>query len=177
MPGENRMGAPRGAAYNVAVVGIMSAFLLMVQVALAALPNIELVSFLIVVYALYLGRNTLYAIYVFALVEGLIYGFSDWWISYLYVWTVLYFVARLCGRLKIDKALFWAVVSGIFGLCFGALCSIPYFFILGPGGGVAFFISGIPFDLLHCGGNFIVMLLLYRPVGKAFKLLEQRHIV
>ncbi|MEG1181634.1 MAG: hypothetical protein RSD39_06360, partial [Oscillospiraceae bacterium] len=58
----------------------------------------------------------------------------------------------------------WAFISGIFGLLFGALCSIPYFFILGINGAIAYFISGLLFDLAHCAGNFAVALLLYKPL-------------
>ena len=42
-----------------------------------------------------------------------------------------------------------------------------------PFGGVALFfstvLSGIPFDLLHCGGNFAIMLLCYRPLRRLLR--------
>jgi len=63
----------------------------------------------------------------------------------------------------------WAAILGLFGLLFGALCSIPYFFILGPAGGLSYFLSGIPYDLLHCVGNAVSGLLLWKPVGKALE--------
>lgn len=40
------------------------------------------------------------------------------------------------------------------------LTAIPIFLISGFATGVAYIISGIPFDLLHAGGNFLLALLL-----------------
>ena len=109
--------------------------------------------------------------YVFVLLEGFLYGFHIWWFSYLYVWLILYLVARVVG----DKGspFIWALVSGLFGLSFGALCAIPYFFIGGPGGYVAYFVSGIPFDLLHAGGNFLLALALFKPLNALLRRYRQ----
>ena len=40
-------------------------------------------------------KKTLYIIYIFALLEGLIYGFGIWWIMYLYAWPMLAIVVVL----------------------------------------------------------------------------------
>lgn len=158
-----------------ALVGVMAAILLVAQVALSFLPNIELVSLFILVFSLYFPRHAPYAIYVFVLAEGLIYGFHIWWITYLYVWIIMYFIARIFSRYQGASSWLWAVINGLYGLGFGALTSIPYFITGGIGGGVAYFVAGIPFDLLHCGGNFVVALLLYKPMSKAMALLAARR--
>lgn len=58
-------------------------------------------------------------------------------------------------------------VAGLFGLCFGALCSIPYIFIGGWAMAFSYWISGLPFDLVHCAGNFVLTLVLYKPLHRA----------
>ena len=58
----------------------------------------------------------------------------------------------------------WAALAGAFGLSFGFLCAIPYFFIGGPAGGVSYWISGIPFDLVHCASNTLLTLVLWKPL-------------
>lgn len=151
---------------DIAIIGIASGLLVAAQVALSVLPNIELVSFLIILYALHLKEKTLYIIYVFATIQGVLYGFHIWWICYLYVWTLLYFVVRSFADMRSPVG--WAVLSGGFGLLFGALCSIPYLFISGVTGMVSYFLAGIPFDIAHCVGNFIIALLLFKPVNYAF---------
>lgn len=155
-------GKPVQAARKIAVPALSAAILLGVQVVLVPLPNIELVSLLIILYTLVFKHRVLYIIYVFALAEGLIFGFHLWWISYLYVWTILAAAVWLCRRMK--SPLGWAVLSGAFGLFFGALCAIPYFFIGGPAMALSNWISGIPFDLVHCISNFVICLLLWTPL-------------
>lgn len=168
---------------ELADLAVCTAALFVVQAALAFLPNIELVSLLLIVFTLTFGKKVLYIIYGFALLEGFLYGFHLWWINYLYVWTVLALAAHLSRR-RTHPA-YWAVLSGFFGLCFGALCSFPYFFIGWSGaaagtsrlaGGLhsmaAWWITGIPFDLLHCAGNFVCALVLFRPLSLLMKKLK-----
>lgn len=147
---------------DIAVLAILAALLFVVQVGLGFLPNIELVSLLIIIYTLVWGRQTLYIIYVFAVLEGLFYGFGIWWINYLYVWTILYLVVSIL--IKNKSLIMWAIISGSFGLSFGLLCAIPYTVAGGLGAGIAWWAAGIPYDIVHGIGNFLAVLLLFRPV-------------
>ena len=60
------------------------------------------------------------------------------------------------------------LVSGAFGLGFGALCAIPYALGGGLAYGVSWWISGIPYDIAHGLGNVIAVLVLYRPLLRFF---------
>jgi energy-coupling factor transport system substrate-specific component len=157
---------------DIAIIGMMSAILVVVQVAFGFLPNIELVSLLIILFTLTFGRKTLYIIYTFVIVEGIIYGFGIWWFIYLYIWTILFIITTIFHKKR--SMFFWALVSGTYGLSFGALSSIPYFIMGGIPSGIAYWISGIPFDLIHGFFNFIVMLLLYRALYSLLDLLNKR---
>lgn len=149
-------------AKEITVMALLGAVLYVGQVALAFLPNIEVVSVLVLVYTLTFERKALLPIYVFVLLEGVTYGFGIWWFMYLYVWAVLYLVVRLLH--KNDSVLVWAVVNGAYGLSFGALCAVPYLAAGGIGTAVAWWTSGIPWDIAHCAGNFATALVLYRPL-------------
>lgn len=152
---------------DIVLIGLLSAILIMVQVGLAAIPNVELVSLLVIIYTIRYKKKALYIIYVFALLEGIIYGFGLWWIMYLYVWTILWFITI---AFKTNESnIFWAILSGSFGLSFGALCSIPYLFIGGIPTAFAFWVSGIPWDITHCIANFFVALFLFKPINYIFK--------
>lgn len=159
-------------ARRVAVCGLLAAMLLVVQMAMAPLPNIELVSTLILAYTLVFGRQVFFIIVPFVLLEGLVYGLGMWWFGYLYVWPLWALVVLLLRKER--GATFWAVACGAFGLCFGALFAIPYFFIGGVWAGVSYWLAGIPFDLLHCGGNFVLALLLIDPLCRVLKRLRDR---
>lgn len=149
-------------ARDVVTVGILSGLLTAVQVAMSFLPNIELVSFFVIIFTLVYRRKIVFILSVFVLLEGVIYGFGLWWLNYLYVWAVLAIVTALLRRM--DSALGWALVSGVFGLFFGALCALPYFFMGGWQAAFSYWVSGLPFDITHCIGNFALCLLLYRPI-------------
>jgi energy-coupling factor transport system substrate-specific component len=58
------------------------------------------------------------------------------------------------------------VISGTFGLYFGALCAVPYLVTGGPAAGIAYWVSGIPFDLIHCASNLTLCLTLWKSLTK-----------
>lgn len=150
---------------EISALSIMGALIFAAKIALAALPNVNINSLLIILTAVFFGWKVLYSVGVYIMLEGLVFGFGLWWFCYWYLWPILAVIAVLMR--KNQSALIWAVVAGVFGLCFGALCSIPYFFIGGWEMALSYWISGIPFDLIHCGGNFILTLVLYKPLYKA----------
>ncbi len=152
------------------LLALLGAMLFASQVVMAALPNVHLVAVLLIVTTLHFRWQALYTVGVFVLLEGLMYGFSLWWVSYLYTWPVLVVLTVLLGRS--DSPLFWAVIAGIFGLAFGALCALPYLLVGGWAAAVSYWISGIPFDLIHCVSNFVFTLILFRPLDRVMTRLE-----
>lgn len=162
-------------AKDIALIGFLSAILFVSQVALSFLPNIEIVSLLVIIYTLVFKKKVFFAIYIFAILEGMFYGFGTWWIMYLYVWSVLALLTLWFQ--KNTSHLFWCLISALYGLSFGALCAIPYFFIGGWGMGAAYWVSGIPFDIIHCIGNFAVTLILFKPTLAILSYLNNKFIL
>ena len=161
----NSPSRPAGklSAKEICVLVLMAALIFSSKVALASLPNINLNSLLIILTVVFFGWKALYTVYIYVLLEGLVFGFSIWWFGYLYVWDVLVLAAM--GLRKNDSALIWAVVAGVFGLIFGPLMYLEYFAI--NSGWEMFFamwVAGIPYDLAHCAGNFVFTLVLYHPL-------------
>ena len=148
--------------FEIVLLGMLGAIAFVCQVSLIFLPNIEVVSILFIVYTRTFGQKALFPIYVFVLLEGIFWGFGSWWIMYLYIWTILWGISMIFHRN--DSSIAWAVINGAYGLCFGALCSITQGILFGIGSGFAYFISGIPFDIVHCIGNFFTALFLYKPL-------------
>lgn len=153
------------------VLGLLAAMMIGTKVAMAALPNIHLGAVILSFAVMVFGWKALYTAAVYILLEGMIYGFGIWWISYLYCWPIL--VSMLMIVRKQDSPLLYAVICGLFGLLFGLLCEIPYLFLIGWKASAAMWMSGIPYDLLHAGGNFCLCLLLLPALKKIRgKLLE-----
>ncbi len=146
---------------------MLGALMFALKAAMMALPNIHPVAVFIIAGTIYFGWRMLYAVAVYVMLEGLIFGFSIWWISYLYIWPLLVCIVMLFRNNR--GRLFWAIVSAIFGLCFGAMCAVPYLFAGGWAAGFSYWVSGIPFDILHCAGNFAVTAVLLPTLLRAIE--------
>ena len=150
---------------DMAHIGMMVAIIEVCKVVLMGVPNIELTTFWIIMFTLYFGKR--------------IFGFHIWWIMYLYMWPSLAFLTRLLK--KVDSVWAYSFLSAMYGLLFGFFCAIPYVVIGTVDGGIknglytgfTWWVAGIPYDLLHGIGNFVFMLILYRPIRNIMNKLPQ----
>ena len=146
---------------------LLGAITFVTKMALAPLPNIEPVSLMIMLYAVILGKRCFFPVLVYIGLEWLVWGFGLWTANYLYIWPLLAGIAYLFRGM--EAPLGWAVLSGAFGLCFGALCAPVYAIAGGWAYGLSWWVAGIPFDLLHCAGNFAIALVLFNPLRRLLK--------
>ena len=131
---------------------------------MSSLPNIEPVSLLVMIFAVVFGWKALYPVYIYVVLDIFLFGFGTWNINYLYIWAVLAAAAIMMRR--VQHPLAWAILSGAYGLLFGLLCAPVDVFIGGFAYAAAKWASGIPFDVTHCVGNFVIALLLFVPLRK-----------
>ena len=157
---------------QIALFGMLGAMTFGMKVAMSGLPNIEPVSLMVMLFAVVFGRKCLYPIYLYVLLEILFYGVQLWNINYLYIWVILALAAWLLR--KMQSPLGWALLSGVFGLAFGLLCVPVYLFTGGPGFAMSWWASGIPFDISHCVGNFVIALVLFMPLRRLLQKLYSR---
>ena len=160
-------------AKDITLYAILGAILYALKMVMAGLPNIEPVSLLIMVYAVVFGPKALWAVYIYALLECFTWGFNTWTVSYLYIWLILFLLAKLLRNM--ESPLSWAILSGGFGMCFGLLCAPVCLFSGGWAYAVSWWVSGSPYDLLHCAGFFVIALCLFRPCRRALTALYQRY--
>ena len=73
-----------------------------------------------------------------------------------------------------ENRLGWALLSGTFGLLFGALCAPVDLVVGGPALALSRWVSGIPFDIAHCIGNFVIALVLFPPVRSLTEKLSKK---
>lgn len=159
---------------DIVLAAMLAALLIASKEILSFLPNIELVTLLIILYTLHFPQLTPYIIYIFVGVQCCIYGLHVWVYMYLYIWILLYFAVRALR--KFSSPMLWVVVSTLFGLLFGFLCSPVYLFIGGWSMAFSWFVSGIPFDVMHAIGNCVAALVLFVPLDKLFTKLKEMKI-
>lgn len=141
--------------------GILGGTVFGLKVCMMMLPNIEPVTLMVILFAVTFGKKAIYPIYVYVALELLFYGANIWVINYFYIWPLLAIIAWQLR--KMESSLGWAVLSGIFGLLFGLLCAPVYAVIGGVSFTVSWWISGIPYDIIHCVSSFAITLLLFKP--------------
>lgn len=160
---------------DITLIGTMVAVIEVCKAAMMVLPNIELTSFWLILFTIFFGWKIVLVVPVFVLIEGCMYGFGLWWIMYLYAWPLLVLIAWIFR--KQESVWFWSILSGVFGLSFGFMCAVPYVFIGAADGGLmngfrvagAWWVAGIPWDIMHCVSNFVLMLVLFYPVSSLMK--------
>lgn len=160
---------------DITLIGMMVAVIEVCKAAFSFLPNIEVTSFWLILFTLYFGWKIVFVVPVFILIEGFMYGINLWWIMYLYAWPLLVLIVWIFR--KKDDVWFWSFLSAGFGLSFGFLCSFVYVVVGAADGGLAngfkvafaWWIAGIPWDIVHGVANFVIMLVLYKPVRTIMK--------
>lgn len=158
-------------AKELCVLALMGALIFAAKVAFSSIPNVNLNAVLIILTTVFFGWRALYAVGIYVMLEGLVYGGNSifmWWFSYLYIWPLLVAICMIFR--KNDSALIWAVIAAVYGLAFGPLMYLTYFAVNGAWKGFfAMWVAGIPFDLAHCVSNFVFTLVLYRPLYRVME--------
>ena len=147
------------------------------KVLMEAIPNVHLLGMFTMLLTVVYRSRALYPIYAYVLLNGLMAGFSPWWLPYLYVWTVLWGVTMLLPRRMPDKAaaVVYPLVCAAHGLAFGTLYAPAQALMFGLDfkGMVAWIIAGLPWDAIHAAGNLCAGLLIL-PLSKLLRKLNAR---
>ena len=163
----------KSSAKELALFGLLGAMTFAAKMAMAQFPNIEPVSLLVMLLAVCYGWRGLYAVYLYVFLEFAVWGLGLWSFCYLYVWLVLFSLARALRRM--ESPLGWAALSGCFGLLFGALCALVYWIAGGWASAGSWWIAGIPMDITHGAGNFVIALVLFKPLRRCLSDLNRRY--
>ena len=163
----------RLSAREIAELSLICALMVAGKEGLRVIPNVHPVTLLLLLATAVYGVKALYPAFGFAILEIALYGAGLWNLMYLYVWPIVVFAA-LPFRQSRSRAL-WASLAGVHGLCFGALCAIPYLFIGGWKMAFTWWLSGIPYDVIHCVSNAVLAFVLLPPLRKLLETLKARQ--
>lgn len=160
-----------------AIFAMLGALMFVSKKVMEFLPNIHLVGVLIVAITVVYRARALYPLYLYVLLDGLVAGFTAWWVPYLYIWTVLWGAVMLLPRRLPRRAapFVWGGVCGLHGLLFGVLYAPAQalFFHLSWEGALAWVAAGLPFDAIHAVSNFVGGTLLIPPLVAVMRRIGQ----
>ena len=146
------------------------------KVAMEALPNIHLVGMLTMTYTIVLRFRALIPIYVYVMLDGVMQGFSVWWLPYLYAFTILWAITMLFPK-KMPRSVgtvVYPAVCALHGLFFGTLYAPVLIWVQGFDltQTITWLSAGLSFDLLHFFGNLMAGLLIL-PLSELLKRLTK----
>ena len=178
---QNNRRAPKSGALTVrelAVFSILGTLMFCSKILMELLPNIHLLGVFVISFTLVYRAKALIPIYIYVFLNGLFAGFSPWWIPYLYIWAILWAMAMLIPKKapRRLKVLLCPVLCALHGLSFGALYMPAQAIMYGMDlqQSLAWIAAGLPFDLMHCGGNLAAGLLIL-PLSELLQRLEEKH--
>lgn len=158
------------------VFAMLASLMFASKIAFEVLPNIHPIAMFIMTFTIVYRSRALIPIYLFVFLFGAYYGFSIWWLPYLYIWLFPWAATMILPRNMPKKAamVVYPVVCGLCGLLYG-VCYAPAQALLF---GYDFptmckwILTGLPFDAMHGIGN-IGMGLLVLPLSELLKKLNR----
>ena len=159
---------------DITLIAILSASLTAGKLVLSVVPNVEIVTFLLIVFTVLFGfKRAMMTALVFVTTEILIYGFGTWILGYYIIWPMLIVFTTLIHK-KFDSEYAFAILASIYGFSFGLFFALFESIFYGLAYAIPYWISGIPFDIVHGVSNFIIVLVLYKPLVKTISVAKER---
>lgn len=138
-------------------------------------PNVHLLSVFTVSFTVVYRKKALYPIYVYVLLNGLLCGFSTWWIPYLYLWSALWGAVMLLPKNlpKKVKPIVYMLVCSAHGFLFGTLYAPAQAILYGLDfeGMITWIVAGLPWDCIHGISNFFCGMMIV-PIASVLTKLE-----
>lgn len=161
--------------WDIVLIPLLSASLTAGKMALSFIPNVEIVTLLLMVYACVFGfRKAFLVTLIFSTTEIFFYGFQTWLIGYYLIWPLLTYVASSVYK-KSQSEWPFALLALLFGLFFGLFFALVESAFYGLSYGFVYWIRGIPFDLVHGASNFVIGLFLFKPMVSLLTMLRDRY--
>ena len=156
---------------------MFGAMMFISKIVMEFLPNIHLLGMFTILLTIVYRQKALIPIYIYVFLNGVFAGFNMWWVPYLYIWTVLWALTMLIPQKTpvYLQVIIYPLLCALHGLCFGLLYAPAQMvmFSLTFKQTFAWFLAGLPFDIMHCVGNFFAGLLIY-PLSTALKKLHKQ---
>ena len=158
---------------DIVLTALAAALLSAGKQALASIPNVEVVTLLIMLYAAcFKPQIAFIATGVFIVIECFIWGIHTWVLAYIIHWNFVAFATFLLARVfKVKNRFIYLAFTIIVTACFGVLTTLIDA-IIGAGRStrtfshifVVTYVRGIYFYIVHVVGNAAFNIVLFAPM-------------
>lgn len=166
---------------RIALIAVFSAMLTGAKFALSWIPNVEIVTLLLVVFAYSYGiKYAMPVAVVFSLTDILIYGFGYWVLSYIIHWNALVLAICILKNKGVKSEYIYALAVCIMTFLFGFSSS---FIDVSLSGGfinfgsrfLTYYIAGAVFYIVHIACNTVFVLILFKPLSDVAVKMKERY--
>lgn len=159
------------------IFAMLGAIMFCGKLVFEAVPNVHPLALLTVTYTVVYRSKALFPIYIFVILTGIYAGFAQWWVPYLYLWTVLWAITMLLPKNMPAKVciVVYPLVCALHGIAYGTLyapAQIIMFFDGDFSKMIPWIVSGFPYDIIQMVGNFVAGMLVY-PLVQLLRRLEK----
>ncbi|PKL67151.1 MAG: ECF transporter S component [Methanobacteriales archaeon HGW-Methanobacteriales-1] len=165
---------------NLVLIAILVAISVMGTLPTAAIPGLQLASFIIIMTGIIFGRETGFITGVLtALVIGLFLGLGYWTIFQMIAWGIMGLSAGILSS-KLENAYIRIVFGFMWGFFYGWITDIsmlPFISTLNITAILGVFAASIPFDLVHGLTNAILLALFYGLFKRIFTRAKDKFIL
>ena len=161
-------------AHDITLIAILSASLTAGKLVLSVVPNVEVVTFLFITYTVLFGlKRSLATAFVFVTTEILIYGFGTWILGYYILWPMLILITHFMAK-RFKSEYVYAGLASVFGFTFGLFFALFESIFYGLSYAIPYWISGIPFDIVHGFSNFLIVFVLFKPLTRTIQTAKEK---
>jgi energy-coupling factor transport system substrate-specific component len=164
---------------EVALIGILGAIIAASRIPFAAIPNVQPCTFLIMAVGLVFGPLAGFMVGgTTAIVSNLFLGMGPWTIWQMAGWGMVGLLSGVIGKRSKDLSVTkMAILCFVLGMMYNELLDFSswvWLYNMNVANFVAVFGMGLPFGLLHAGGNVVFTVALAKPVMRAFRRFQSR---
>lgn len=170
-------------AKRIALIGVCAGLIEGAKLALAQIPNVEVVTLLCASFGFAFGINGVIATIIFVCIEPLIWGFGSWFISYLLYWPFIALLFMFLGRIKRLNRFIYMIIAVLLTVWFGVLTSLIDVGLFTGGLNNNFlerfsiyYVRGIYFYLLQIVTNIITFLFVFPILSEKLKKIYKMYL-
>ena len=158
--------------FKITLISLVISLTTILRYILFYIPNVELVTFILMISVLFFTLGISFSIInIFCVIQIILFGFAD--IAYFYIFNLYGIIIYLFKIFIFKWWLLFPILVFLFGLSFGLMYSAEMLLLFGWKYALAYWISGLVFDIVHAVGNCIFAIICYIPLMNLFKVMSQ----
>ncbi len=151
---------------RLAFAGVMGALLVVGKFALSFIPNVEVVTTLLIAYCFVFGFDGVFSSLVFCTLDVIIYPPSiDVILSYYIYWNLIAITTAMLKELGVKSFIPHFITACVYTLIFGVLTSFFNSLFFGVPFGVVY-VAGLYFYAIHLVSTAVFMIVGFKPITK-----------